>query len=234
MEKTLKWITNGGTILVVLTIAVYFISPRLYKKAIQEDGPMEYLTAALLLILAVFLWIKVIKIGSQKSRVWLAFNSLMAGGLFFGFGEEISWGQRIFNLSTAPFFMENNIQKENNIHNLIVYNLKLNKWIFSYLFTLVFGLYFYVSAFAYTKIKRVKKTINTLGMPLPSGEHTIKFTLISLLILMLPDDKKWEVWECFFALSLLAIFINPLNKAEKLCVGRTRPQKKQKGENKII
>ena len=37
---------------------------------------------------------------------------------FFGGGEEISWGQRIFGIETPEALMETNTQEEINIHNL--------------------------------------------------------------------------------------------------------------------
>ena len=33
--------------------------------------------------------------------------------------EEISWGQRIFDIQTPDFFMKHNIQRETNLHNLL-------------------------------------------------------------------------------------------------------------------
>lgn len=41
---------------------------------------------------------------------------------FFIFGEEISWGQRIFNIEAGDFFKEKNIQNETNLHNLKAFN----------------------------------------------------------------------------------------------------------------
>ena len=57
-------------------------------------------------------------------------------GLFFGAGEEISWGQRIFHIESSKFFNENNSQKETNLHNMIVDGVKLNKLIFSNLLSI--------------------------------------------------------------------------------------------------
>jgi hypothetical protein len=37
---------------------------------------------------------------------------------FFGFGEEISWGQRIFNVQTPEMLKQVNYQEEINIHNM--------------------------------------------------------------------------------------------------------------------
>lgn len=38
---------------------------------------------------------------------------------FFGAGEEISWGQRIFGIPQPPALAEVNVQHELNIHNLV-------------------------------------------------------------------------------------------------------------------
>jgi hypothetical protein len=43
---------------------------------------------------------------------------LLSIGLFFIAMEEISWGQRIFNVSTPELLLSSNLQKEMNIHNL--------------------------------------------------------------------------------------------------------------------
>jgi len=41
---------------------------------------------------------------------------------FFGFGEEISWGQRIFKFNTPKLLSELNVQNEFNIHNLTFFD----------------------------------------------------------------------------------------------------------------
>ena len=48
----------------------------------------------------------------------------------FGAGEEISWGQRIFNTESSEFFLKNNAQQETNLHNLVVGGVKINKLVF--------------------------------------------------------------------------------------------------------
>lgn len=40
---------------------------------------------------------------------------------FFAGGEEISWGQRIFNIQTPETFAEVNVQGETNIHNISLF-----------------------------------------------------------------------------------------------------------------
>lgn len=51
---------------------------------------------------------------------------LLLGILFLiAFGEEISWGQRIFDWQTPPLLNEINAQKETNIHNIWILNGRL-------------------------------------------------------------------------------------------------------------
>jgi hypothetical protein len=40
-------------------------------------------------------------------------------GLFFMIGEELSWGQRIFDWETPASLAENNKQEESNLHNIL-------------------------------------------------------------------------------------------------------------------
>lgn len=44
----------------------------------------------------------------------------LAAVSFYAFMEEISWGQRIFNIESPEFFQRYNLQRETNIHNLLV------------------------------------------------------------------------------------------------------------------
>lgn len=51
---------------------------------------------------------------SPGLRFWLA---LLAVGLFYVLGEEISWGQHYFGWETPGWFARNNDQGETNLHN---------------------------------------------------------------------------------------------------------------------
>ena len=205
----------GLTLMVVL---VYFTNEDWYHIMIQEDGLVEYLTAFILLVISLLVFVKVLKIKTSRGYAWLMFNLLMALGLFFGFGEEISWGQRIFNIESSDYFLENNLQKETNIHNLIVGDVKLNKWVFTYGLAIVFSVYFFLSLLLYQKNSLIKQLVDNLGIPIPKLMYSILFVSLSLVIFLIADDKKWELWECYFATMLLMIFLDPFNSKEKLTV----------------
>ena len=51
--------------------------------------------------------------------------AVLASGLLLVSGEEISWGQRIFNMATPAFFEQHNWQHEISLHNLDVIQLSL-------------------------------------------------------------------------------------------------------------
>lgn len=131
MHERLKY-TNIVFIVVVIASAItFFFNADLGNNLIQEDGIIEYLTAFILLITSIMLSIKIYNIRLTRGYAWLLFNLFMALGLFFGFGEEISWGQRIFGFTPNEYFAKNNLQYETNIHNLMIDGVKINKLIFS-------------------------------------------------------------------------------------------------------
>ena len=82
-----------------------------------EDGLFEYLTAIFFFISSVLFFLEFF---SHKNIFILLLSILM----FLAFGEEISWGQRIFGFSTPDIIDKINVQHEFNIHNLWF----LNRW----------------------------------------------------------------------------------------------------------
>ncbi len=59
------------------------------------------------------------KAKTTKKKKWLFLLLLILSIMFFfGAGEEISWGQRIFNLQTPEYLSNINDQNEPNIHNI--------------------------------------------------------------------------------------------------------------------
>ena len=216
MEKLVKITAIVLMSLLPLVILTFFINIELYNEIIKEDGLIEYLTALLLLSISLLLVNKLIKVKFSKGYKWFIFNLILVLGLFFGFGEEISWGQRIFGVTSSEFFTENNLQGETNFHNLMINGVKINEWIFTYAFSILFGFYFFLLLIVYKNNAFVKNTIDGFGLPIPKFKHTVIFVVITIIIMIIPDGKKWELWECLFALVLLMIFVEPYNVREKL------------------
>lgn len=94
------------------------IFPSQMDNLATEDGPIENLSA-LLLIVASIVWVSYSAI-QAKNRSWGNLTiSLIIAIIFFIIGmEEVSWGQRIFDIESSEFFLNNNWQNEMNLHNL--------------------------------------------------------------------------------------------------------------------
>ncbi len=104
-----------------LCLSVFFFSfllaaaPETLRALTREDFWVENLTAVWFLLAGLLLfgtaWME-----RSFSRRWV----YILGGMVmvFAFGEEISWGQRIFGFATPDFLMSVNEQKEFNVHGL--------------------------------------------------------------------------------------------------------------------
>jgi hypothetical protein len=110
----------AGNLLIVIIFQFYQV--RQFMFLFGEDKFFEWLTAIFYLVSSFVLMIGVIRIFKNKnlkyqyrklSLIALLFFSFL---IFWVFGEEISWGQRIFNWQTTELF-EMNFQNETNLHN---------------------------------------------------------------------------------------------------------------------
>ena len=198
--------------LVLCLIPIIFLfDEELYLLIIREDGVIEYLTASFLLFASIklfFLFLKIYKKYSVFNFGLLSYNLV----LFFGFGEEISWGQRIFGIQSPSFFSENNFQGEINIHNMMVMGVDLNRWIFTYVLVLIFTFYFLITPIMYYKNKFPKTIVNRFSFLIPNYLYSSIFLITTLIINLNLAEKVSEVWECSFAVTIFFICFNSLNK----------------------
>lgn len=178
---------------------------------VVEDGLIEYITSVFLFCAAVLSFYRLFTQASGKG-VWFIISTLSMGLLFFfGAGEEISWGQRIFGFETGDFFAENNAQKETNLHNLVVGGVKMNRLIFGKLLTVCLAIYFLIIPAVCKSKPSFRALFDRLYCPLPRYHHSIAFVLGGLAILLVESEKRGELNE--FSLSILFILVisRPLN-----------------------
>jgi hypothetical protein len=88
----------------------------------QQEGFMEHISEWILLLSGFVMLISVLKVPSspyfhhnRKTVILMILG--IAAGLFFLFGEEISWGQRVFGFDSFGIFKQYNYQHETNLHN---------------------------------------------------------------------------------------------------------------------
>lgn len=92
-----------------------------------EFGVVELLTAILLLPAAA--------LALMSARLFWRAGQAIEAILLVGFalaclflcGEEVSWGQHVFQWSSPDYFVDNNIQGETNLHNMEYFNKKVLK-----------------------------------------------------------------------------------------------------------
>ena len=178
----------------------------------NEDGIVENGTTVVLFCVSVLCGYRLIIHRKVQKWSWLLGTGVFCILFFFAAGEEISWGQRIFGWETGEYFKERNAQKETNVHNLIVGETKLNKLIFSQLLSLGMVLYLLILPVLYRRNTWIKNITDRFAVPVVHWHHTIVFLIVTAVILLIPADRKWEVYELAFGLLFFLIFLNPLNE----------------------
>jgi len=222
------------TDIIVFGIIIWFIayakikgmeSYEAFRVVVREDGWVEYLTALFLLLGAAVLGINAVKAAKRNDKKQLLFFTLACLVFIFGAGEEISWGQRIFNIHTGEYFMEHNYQGETNLHNLKIGGVDLNKLIFSKLLFYALAFYFILLPLLTWKVKSFRKLVVDFGVPIPRLHYVIVLLITNITIpILIHMKKESELHELALTGILFLVFLNPakrikdvvLKKQEKL------------------
>jgi hypothetical protein len=190
----------------------YFIARKgqqAFMEYLKEDGLVENLTVFFLLASC---GISVYR-GFHAPSGAKAFYYFTWIGLailfFFAAGEEISWGQRIFNFGSAQFFENNNLQHETNIHNLMIGSIKINKLVFSQLMAVILGFYFILLRPLAMKTSFFHRMVNLFHIPLPRWNHVIALIISIILCSQYHLMKAAEVRELSFTVIIFLILLYP-------------------------
>ena len=180
---------------------------------IMEDGPLESGTAILFFIAGVIMLTRAIKLRKKRSKLFLAVTVMAGLLMFFGAGEEISWGQRIFGIETPETFAKHNKQGETNLHNLKFGDVSINKLVFSKLLAVCLVIYLLVLPILASKKEGVRRFTEKLAIPLPSKLQIIMwFVALALPELLVNSSKKGEVREVCAGLMVFVTLLTPRNK----------------------
>ena len=151
-----------------ITIVIYFLlgyttlgwGEKWDATLFREDHYFENVGAISLFVASVisfYIFALALKTRTLTKVNWLKLLVYLGLALlyFFGAGEEISWGQRIFHIQEPAVLREENLQQELNIHNLAIFeNNKLLKA--DNIFTVFWLAFAIVIPFASTASKRFK------------------------------------------------------------------------------
>jgi len=204
-------ITVGAVL--VLTVGIYFASQEyFYLVYAAEDGLVEYGTAIALLIASFILVRNGLSLRSHGAKLAVGLTFFYAVLFFFGAGEEVSWGQRIFGWETSEAMKELNRQDETNLHNLEFGGVALTKHLFGPVLTVTILLYLMVLPLLYPRLAGLGRFVDRIALPAPGKRHAVLALVASLVIAAIDVQRKWEVYELVFGLLILSIFLNPQNR----------------------
>ncbi len=199
--------------LLMATVGIYLWDPKYFMFSFAaEDGFVEYGTALALLLACVVLIRNGLSIRGRATRLMVGLTFFYAFLFFFGAGEEISWGQRIFGWETSEAMKEINRQDEINLHNIEIGGVALTKHLFGPVLTAIVLLYLVVLPLVYPRVAGIARLVDRLAIPVPGLRHAALALIGSIIISVIDVDRKWEVYEFEFALLMVSTFLLPQNR----------------------
>ena len=195
------------------------VNPTAYLEEFSaEDHFIEWFTSLVLLGAFAVSLHRLVKAGhlfSWRGKAVLAFVALLA---LFGAGEEISWGQRLFDIETPAALKERNAQEELNLHNLTfevggeVY--KVNKVVFGRGLTLALLFYLLVMTPLHRRNPRVRALIDSWAIPMPALHQVVAYILVVLVVeWLVQTSRRGEMTEFGGAIVFMLNVVFPANGA---------------------
>jgi len=207
----------------VLLTLIYIANFELYWSLTNEDGLLEWLTFFSLFfafLISFFIKIKIKKYKFSFYWFFLFFTIF----LLFSAMEEISWGQRILDIKSSGFFIENSTQGETNVHNLF------QKWgrslpFFGYEYNFKTKHLAGLTLFLYGAIlpivalnKRAANFFNQINIVVPPLTLSFSFFLAALMMIDKPTGREEEIGEFLFSVCLLLFIIWEYMKLKEMIV----------------
>ncbi len=127
-NSSLYMIVSAGYLLLAF-VPVLLLDDDTIVKLTMEDSFYESVGALYWLVASVLFFVLFVKRRDSNKIFFMRTDRniffFLLGCLFFlGFGEEISWGQRIIGFQTPELLSKFNAQNEVNIHNLQIFHGK--------------------------------------------------------------------------------------------------------------
>ena len=181
---------------------------------IAEDGFIEWMTVAGLLLAAAAAVRHLLKKNGRKSFLFICCMLGIIGLSIFAAGEELSWGQRIFNIETPEYFLAHNAQQETNVHNLIVGETKLNKLVFTTILGIAAGLYLIAVPLLHKYANSMRRFIDRAGVPVPKFYQVLAIAVVAILHLTAKSNigKQSELLEFGVCVLFFMIVAFPANR----------------------
>ena len=226
-SKNFPYLMSAATA-IFFSYLIYIFADGNQRRLIgREDGPYET-TGAIFFLLSSLLFF-IIYFKNRSSFNFFFFKSkrnvffLLLGLLFLvAFLEEISWGQRIFSISTPKSIETINMQGELNIHNLAIFHgltedgIKKTGWQNMITTGRMFSIFWFswcvVLPFLYKYNNQTKKLIDKINLPvipISLGLFFLINYLVGKIIPILIDNsfRLEEIKECNIAFIFFIVSI---------------------------
>ena len=192
----------------VLSLAVAWSgSESQLSRLLVEDGIVEWMQFLTFAMTSVLLGFAALERWKRESK--FSFQVLALSGLCVVVAaaamEEISWFQRILDVQSSEFFLQNNRQGETNLHNLAVGEGSLHK---NVLLKLIFiaGITHNLILPIVARFKpAVGSWVESLGLYLPPLSASVPYlVLVALSHALFDHPRKGELGEMFGAVHYMA------------------------------
>lgn len=206
-----------------------------------EDGPFETASAIFFLLASIIFFIAFLKNKNKNKNkndtdLFMfktnrnIFFFLLSILFLFAFLEEISWGQRILNITTPQNIKDMNLQGELNIHNLEIFHgitedgTTKSGWQNMITMERLFNIFWLVCCFLipflYKINSRIKKQLERINFPiapLSIGTFFVLNYLLAKIIFFSIDDtlRLNEIKECNYAFLFFILSVWFIKNYEK-------------------
>jgi hypothetical protein len=159
-------------VVIVLVWILIFVNPQYYRILISEDGIVENVSAILWAAASVLMILSIFeKVISGIDWRGVLFDVLLLIFFILCCGEEISWGQRIFDLETPALMSSINVQNEITLHNIGSIS------VFSNLFFIIAVGFFIIMPWLMSRTPWVASAVHALSIPVPHYYAKLVFVL---------------------------------------------------------
>jgi hypothetical protein len=198
-HKSYHGVSIAFVVISFVFVILFFTNRKLYYFLLLEDGLMEWLTFAGLFTSSILSLRIALGINKKYHYTHWFFFLFFAFALLAGM-EEISWGQRIFDIESNAFFTKYNDQQETNLHNTFqgVAGIKTK-----HIALLVLFIYGVILPIAVQKGKLQLNWIKEKSISIPPLFLSLPFLIATAFMIDFPTGMEEEIGEFFYSVCFV-------------------------------
>ena len=201
-------------IVIAIGTTVSYANPTFFaEKLTVEDGPFEWITVFMLFITGCLMLRRAILLRNARTKIFILITAGAGLLMWFGAGEELSWGQRIFGIEASDWLKENNTQEDITLHNLKFGDVKINKLVFSKLLAVGLLGYLIILPILTERKPKIKALTVRFAVPLATKIQIIMWIVaMGLPEILIQHKRKGEVRETCAGFIVFVTMLNPRNR----------------------